>query len=102
MELTPRQVFDRRNTVQLIDVRETEEVAEGMIPGAQHIALGSVPDRLDELDRARPIVVICRSGHRSAAAAEHLTQAGFTADTMTGGMLEWQAAGLPVTAGHDN
>jgi len=46
MELTPRQVFDRRNTVQLVDVRETEEVAGGMIPGAQHIALGSVPPRL--------------------------------------------------------
>ena len=97
MELTPRQVFDRRNAVQLVDVRETEEVAGGMIPGAQHIALGSVPDRHDELDRTRPIVVVCRSGRRSAAAAEHLTQAGFRADTMTGGMRDWQAVGLPVT-----
>ena len=98
MELTPRQVFDRIDSVQLVDVREAEELSDGMIPGAQHIALGSVPYRYEELDRSRPVVVVCRSGRRSAAAADHLVHAGFMADTMAGGMIEWQATGLPVVA----
>lgn len=98
MELTPQQVFERMDTVQLVDVRETVELVTGTIRGVRHIALGSVPDRLAELDKSRPVVVVCRSGVRSATAADALTQAGFMADTMTGGMLQWQAEGLPVTA----
>jgi rhodanese-related sulfurtransferase len=42
------------------------------------------------------VIVVCRSGNRSARVAEALNQAGYTADTMTGGMVAWQGAGVPA------
>jgi rhodanese-related sulfurtransferase len=99
MEITPQQLSEQLENggdAQIVDVRETAEVAEGMIAGARHIALGELAGRLDELDKSRPVVAVCRSGRRSAAAADQLTAAGFTAYTVPGGMLDWTAAGLPT------
>ena len=96
MELTTRQVFARLDDAQIVDVRETEELAEGMIPGARHIPLGKIPESHGALDSTRPVILVCRSGRRSASAAEHLAAAGFDAHTMTGGMLEWAVQGLPT------
>lgn len=81
---------------QLIDVREEVEVADGMIPGARHICLGTLLARLSEIDQARPVIVICRSGNRSGRATDLLVAAGFRAENMAGGMLAWTAAGLPL------
>ncbi|WP_445154523.1 rhodanese-like domain-containing protein [Arthrobacter sp. Hor0625] len=100
MDMTPQQLAERlktESTLQIVDVRESAEVAEGMIPGARHIALGELPGRLGELDKTVPVVAVCRSGRRSAAAADQLTAQGFTAYTMPGGMLDWTAAGLPTS-----
>jgi len=96
MEITPQQVSTRKDDAQIVDVREAEELADGIIPGALHIPLGMIPERRSDLDATRPVVVVCRSGRRSAAAAEQLAEAGFDARTMTGGMLEWAAEGLPM------
>ena len=96
-EITVDDANARRNQEQVLDVREDFEVAEGMIPGAVHIPMGELGARLAELDKERPVIVVCRSGNRSARAAEALNTAGFTADTMGGGMLDWQEAGLPTT-----
>jgi rhodanese-related sulfurtransferase len=99
MEITPRQLAEQlRNgsDAQIVDVRELAEVAEGMIAGAKHIALGELAGRLNDLDKSRPVIAVCRSGRRSAAAADHLAAAGFTAYTVPGGMLDWTAAGLPT------
>ncbi|MDO2934406.1 rhodanese-like domain-containing protein [Paeniglutamicibacter sulfureus] len=87
----------RRSEDQILDVREDFEVAEGMIPGAIHISMGELGNRLEEIDRLRPVIVVCRSGNRSTRVADALTGAGFTADNMDGGMNAWQRAGLPVT-----
>lgn len=95
-ELTPRQVSTREDEPQIVDVRETEELGDGMIPGARHIPLALIPDSHAALDSTRPVIVVCRSGRRSAAAAEHLAEGGFDAHTMTGGMLEWAAEGLSM------
>ena len=96
-DLTVAEVHARLGSqAQLVDVREPQEVAEGMIPGAVHIPLGQLPDRLGELDLARPIIAICRSGNRSGQATAILTSAGFATENMAGGMLAWQAAGLPI------
>lgn len=95
-ELTPQQVFDRMTSAQIVDVREAAELPDGMVPGARHIPLGEVPARHDLLDLGRPVIAVCRSGRRSASAAAHLASAGFTAFTMTGGMLAWRSAGLPL------
>jgi len=96
MEITPRHVSTRLGEAQIVDVRETEELVDGMIPGARHIPLGMIPDSHAALDSTRPVIVVCRSGRRSATAAENLVAAGFDAHTMTGGMLEWAAEGLPM------
>ncbi|UYQ77348.1 rhodanese-like domain-containing protein [Glutamicibacter sp. JL.03c] len=95
-EITITDTNRRPATDQILDVREDFEITEGMIPGAIHIPMGELNTRLDEIDINRPIVVVCRSGNRSARVAEALTGAGFTADTMAGGMTAWQRAGLPV------
>jgi rhodanese-related sulfurtransferase len=73
---------------QLVDVREPSEFAAGTLPGATNIPLGELPSRLDDLDRSRRVVLLCRSGGRSANAAGLLAGAGF-ADVvnLVGGML---------------
>ena len=96
-EIDIQQAAARQDTDQVLDVREDFEVAEGMIPGALHIPMGDLDARLGEIDRNRPVVVVCRSGNRSARVAEALNAAGFAADTMAGGMTAWQSAGLPTT-----
>lgn len=55
-----------------------------------------VPARLAELDRSKPVAVICRSGNRSAYVTEHLDRAGFDAHNVDGGLQSWAHAGLPV------
>jgi rhodanese-related sulfurtransferase len=96
-EITVTEAEKRRSTDQILDVREDFEVAQGTIPGAVHIPLGDLGARLSELDRTVPVIAVCRSGNRSATAAEALNQAGFSADTMAGGMTAWREAGLPTT-----
>lgn len=78
---------------QFVDVREPDEVATGTLPGTTNIPLGLLPERLGELDRDRRVVVLCRSGGRSARAAEFLAQSGFTdVINLEGGMLAWKGS----------
>ncbi|OCT17020.1 sulfurtransferase [Paenibacillus pectinilyticus] len=75
----------------LIDVREDEEVAEGMIQGAIHIPLGQLPDRLSEIPEVDEVILVCRSGNRSGRALGYLEANGYKGlKNMTGGMLEWE------------
>jgi len=93
---------DGAAAVQLIDVREPDEFdgALGHVVGARLLPMAELPKRLAELDRARPVVTICRSGTRSAQAAVLLGKAGFAqVANLAGGMLRWRAAGYPVVGG---
>lgn len=75
----------------LIDVREDDEVAEGMIQGAIHIPLGQLPDRLSEIPQVDEVILVCRSGNRSGRALGYLEANGYKGlKNMTGGMLEWE------------
>lgn len=75
----------------MIDVREDEEVASGMIPTAIHIPLGQLPDRHEEIQRSDEIILVCRSGNRSGKAYDYLQSLGYTGlKNMTGGMLVWE------------
>jgi rhodanese-related sulfurtransferase len=96
-EISITEANERRSADQILDVREDFELSDGVIPGAVHIPMGELGDRLCELDASRPVIVVCRSGNRSATVANALTGAGYTADTMAGGMVAWKRAGLPVT-----
>lgn len=81
----------------VLDVRSPAEWAEGHVPGAQHIPLGYIADRLSEVPRDRQIVVQCRTGARSAIAASLLRRHGvLTVANLSGGIVGWTSAGLPV------
>lgn len=72
---------------QLVDVREPMEVARGAHPQAKNIPLSELPHRFRELDRSRPVAVICQSGARSANAASQLVRFGFSrVASIAGGM----------------
>ncbi len=80
----------------LLDVREDDEWQAGHARVAVHIPMGQVIDRLDELPGDRPIVVVCRSGGRSALVTEALIERGFLATNLAGGMQAWESAALEI------
>ncbi|MCM3162052.1 rhodanese-like domain-containing protein [Metabacillus litoralis] len=76
--------------VNIVDVREVEEVQAGKIPGAVHIPLGLLEFRMNELDKSKEYILVCRSGGRSGRAYQLLENQGFNVINMTGGMLDWE------------
>ena len=84
----------------IIDVREDDEVAQAAIPGAVHIPMGELLDRLDEVPRDRQVVVICHSGGRSENVCRYLeaNEDGFeNIANLEGGIVAWAQSGLPTT-----
>ena len=103
-ELQPDWLAENSSGVQLIDVREPEEFdgALGHIKRAKLLPLGSLMERKLEMAKDRPIVVVCRSGARSAQATVLLRNAGFgKVANLAGGMLRWRGQRLPVEGGRD-
>ena len=98
--MDPRTTYDRRREVQILDVRWPDEWAAGHISGSVHIPMEQIPERLAELDRDRPVVTVCRSGHRSDQVAEYLRQHDLPAENMPGGLEQWAIEGLPLTRPH--
>lgn len=86
--------------VQLVDVRTAQEYAEGHIAGAINIDYydrNFVGECEAQLDKAKPVAVYCRSGHRSGLAAKALAKAGFKVTNLEGGIMAWNRAGMPTT-----
>ncbi len=100
-EISPQQaveIVENSNAI-IIDVRTQEEWDAGHIPGAIHIPLSEVKDRIDEFKayEGQPIVMQCRSGRRSATAGKILVEAGYAdVSTLTGGIIAWKKENLPV------
>jgi len=93
------QLLNRDDTV-VVDVREDNEVSTGMISGAKHIPLASLPQQLSQLDKSKdkPILIYCRSGNRSGTACQKLSQAGFSdVYNLAGGIMSWESANLPLS-----
>jgi rhodanese-related sulfurtransferase len=96
--ISPREAFERRQEVQLLDVREPFEWNAGRIEGAVHIPLQRVLEGGTEvLDPGRPVVIYCRTANRSEVAKLMLEARGFDASVMEGGSEAWVAQGLPFT-----
>ncbi|MFS0637909.1 rhodanese-like domain-containing protein [Mesobacillus foraminis] len=74
----------------IVDVREVDEVAAGKIPGAVHIPLGLLEFRMHELDKSKEYIMVCRSGGRSGRACQLLDSHGYNIINMAGGMLAWE------------
>lgn len=84
-------------SAQMVDVREQKEWDEAHIPNTFFIPLGQLMARVDELDKSRPVVTICRSGMRSLNAAEFLIAQGFTeVASMQGGIIAWHQSGYEL------
>jgi rhodanese-related sulfurtransferase len=84
----------------ILDVREPSEWNDAHIAGATLIPLGELASRVNELPQDKEIVVVCRSGNRSAQARDLLLNDGFTQVTsMAGGLNQWKAAGYPTVSG---
>jgi rhodanese-related sulfurtransferase len=90
------QALSGPNPPLLIDVRTSAEFAAGHIQGARLMPLSELGRRLGDLPKERPVVCVCRSGHRSGVAASQLRALGYPARNMAGGMLRWRG---PVAAG---
>jgi len=84
-----QQALEQGQAINLIDVREVDEVELGHIPGIIHIPLGLLEFRMHELNKNESYVVVCRSGGRSGSATQFLESQGFNVSNMVGGMLAW-------------
>lgn len=83
----------------ILDVREAGELAQARVEDAQHIPLGELVARLDEVPRDRTVYVMCHVGGRSAQATQFLAEQGVDAVNVDGGIVAWYRAGLPVLVG---
>ena len=93
-EITPtdlKERLDRGDDIQIVDVREDNEVAIGRIPNSKHIRLGEILARTNEIDPNRETVVHCKMGGRSARAIEALERMGFKGKliNLKGGIIGW-------------
>ncbi len=100
-EITVTQAAQKRDQgAFILDVREPSEWQQFHIPGAALIPLGELPNRLNEVPKDRDVIVVCRTGKRSAQGRDILRGAGFTLVTsMAGGVTQWQSQGLPIASG---
>jgi rhodanese-related sulfurtransferase len=100
VEVAQAQIADVPSTfdgsVVLLDVREDDEWQRGHAPGAQHIPMGQVPGRINEIDADAKLFVVCQAGGRSQRVARYLARNGYTPVNVSGGMLAWAGAGRPV------
>lgn len=88
-QITAKEVETMLNegqSLNIIDVREVDEVKERKIPGVTHIPLGLLEFRMHELDKLKEYVMVCRSGGRSGRACQLMHNHGFNVINMTGGM----------------
>jgi molybdopterin/thiamine biosynthesis adenylyltransferase/rhodanese-related sulfurtransferase len=98
-EVSPEQIherLERRDEVELLDVREQEEVQHGIVPGAHNLSRAHFESRVEDVLRNKDseVVVYCQSGVRSAFAAKTLQELGYTNVThMSGGFTRWKDLG---------
>lgn len=90
-----KQQLESGVSLNLIDVREDDEVAEGMIPEAHHIKMGEIPENLEHFNKNEEYIIICRSGGRSGRVCEYLQAQGYQVKNLVGGMLDWTGPTKP-------
>src|SRR5699024_11884095 len=84
-----QQLMKEDDNVVVVDVREDEEVAQGMIEEAKHIKLDTIPEAVKDLDKNKHYVLVCRSGGRSMKASLFMDEQGIKVTNLTGGILYW-------------
>jgi len=94
-------VSDVPDDVHVLDVREPDEWDAGHVEESRHIPLGELVQRAGEVPQDRRVVVVCRSGARSAQATVYLAGGGWEAVNLYGGLQAWAAAGRPLVCDGD-
>jgi rhodanese-related sulfurtransferase len=90
-------VWESRDRVQILDVREGWEWDAGHIEGSLHTPLNELlAGRMESLEKGRPVVAVCKTGNRSEVAALMLRARGFEAYNLEGGVEDWSTEGLPL------
>ncbi len=98
-EMTPQQAFDawKAGDVSIVDVREQDEYDAAHVDGMPLVPLSEIGDRIGDFPTDKTLVLMCRSGKRSAKAAEILTGEGVTdVANLVGGIMAWAEDGLPI------
>lgn len=91
------QLEQNEHNFQMVDVREMPEIMAGTVPNAKPMPLATLPLKLNELDKDKTLVMVCRSGARSAQACMFLQQQGFdNVVNLRGGMMAWAQGRLPI------
>ena len=98
-EIEIEQFAQVRATGTVVDVRERDEYATGHVAGALLIPVCQVAERAHELDKSKPVYVICATGRRSLAMTDLLRVHGFDAWSVAGGTSAWTGSGRPVEGG---
>ena len=101
---TPEIDIDQLEKIQpgeatILDVREPREFVAGRVPGAVLVPMSQLGSRLHEVEKDRPVYVICASGNRSAAMTDALIASGYDAYNVAGGTSAWVRSGRPVETG---
>jgi len=90
-----RWVGEKNHPVRIIDVRQMQEIATGTVPTAEALPLHTLPEKFQTLSPQEKLVVVCRSGARSAQASMFLQQQGFSdVYNLRGGMMAWAQSGF--------
>lgn len=91
---------DETRPALIVDVREAHELVAVRVPGALNVPTSLFALRMEEIPRDRPVLVLCASGSRSAAATAHLLKHGWSdVGNIAGGIIAWERMGLPVERG---
>lgn len=88
---------DAGESVRVIDIRQPAELSSGIIPGAEALPMHTIPLRMSELNREEKLIMVCRSGARSAQACMFLQQQGYNnVFNLRGGMMAWAGSGFKI------
>lgn len=94
----PRDVAERKQEIQIVDVRELGEWNAGYIEGSVHLPLDALlHGRMEGIESGKPVIAVCRSGSRSEVAALMLRARGYEAYNLRPGLEGWVDEGLPLT-----
>jgi rhodanese-related sulfurtransferase len=89
--------LDAGDDIELLDIRSDAELAQGIIPDSQHVAMHLIPLRINDFPKDKDIVLYCRSGARSYHACSYLMQQGITnVINLRGGIISWARNGYEI------